>query len=201
MISERKDTVNAVYCSDPATWRQWLEENQSLEKNVWLIIYKKGHLMAGLTYDLAVNEALCFGWIDSKPNKRDADSFYQFFAGRNPKSNWSKVNKEKAARLIEAVKMTESGFASIQIAKQNGCWIALDKVENLKIPEEMVLALEMNEPAGIHWNGFPRSAKRGILEWIYNAKTTETRRKRIQETVFLAQENRRALQYQPKGKE
>jgi len=197
--NERKGNDPAVYADGPAHWREWLEKNHQTEKSVWLILYKKGHPKSSLTYDKAVNEALCFGWIDSKPNKRDENSFYQFFARRNPKSNWSRVNKEKVARLIEEGKMAEAGFASIALAKENGCWTALDKVENLELPPGLELAFKENQKAFGFWEAFPRSVKRGILEWIYSAKTEETLAKRISETVRLAEENLRA-QFQPKPK-
>ncbi len=167
-------------------------KNHLKEKSVWLIIYKKSSTTSSVYYSEAVDEALCFGWIDSKPNKRDAESYYQFFAKRNPKSKWSKVNKEKVARLLEEKKMTESGLEAIEIAKQNGNWYALDEVEEIMLPLDLREVFNKNKKALNNWELFPRSVKRGILEWILNAKKSETRENRIKQTVDLAAKNIRA---------
>jgi uncharacterized protein YdeI (YjbR/CyaY-like superfamily) len=176
-------------------WRKWLEKNHQSEKSVWLIIYKKESETPSVYYPDAVDEALCFGWIDSKPNKRDENSYYQFFAKRNPKSNWSKVNKEKVAKLLEQGLIHSSGLEMIEIAKQNGTWTALDEVENITIPDDLENLFSKNKTAFEHWENFPRSSKRGILEWIMNAKKPETRQKRIEETVSLAEKNIKANHY------
>lgn len=195
---ELKDGVKTFYAADTEGWRTWLEKNHATEKNVWLIIYKKGSGIPSITYDLAVDEALCWGWIDSKINKRDADSFYQFFAKRNPKSNWSRVNKLKIAKLEAENRLQKAGFDMITLAKETGTWTALDDVENGILPPDLAAALAENSTAQQYFEAFPRSAKRGILEWLLNAKTPETRLKRINEIVKLAAENLRANQYQPK---
>ncbi len=176
-------------------WRKWLEKNHQSEKSVWLIIYKKESDTPSVYYPEAVDEALCFGWIDSKPNKRDNTSYYQFFAKRNPKSNWSKVNKEKAAKLIEQGLMQRAGLEMIEIAKQKGTWTALDEVENINLPADLHAQFSKNKTAFDNWENFPRSSKRGILEWIMNAKKPETRQKRIEETVSLAEKNMKAKHY------
>jgi len=146
-------------------------------------------------YDEAVDEALCFGWIDSKINKRDDESFYQFFARRNPKSKWSRVNKNKVERLQAEGRMAPEGLAMVELARQNGTWNALDEVENLTIPPDLQQALDALPNAAAHFDAFPRSVKRGILEWILNAKKDETRQKRILETATLAAQNIRANQF------
>lgn len=176
-------------------WRKWLEKNHQSEKSVWLIIYKKESDTQSVYYPEAVDEALCFGWIDSKPNKRDEHSYYQFFAKRNPKSNWSKVNKEKVAKLLEQGLMHRSGLEMIELAKQNGTWTALDEVENITIPDDLKMLFSKNKTAFENWENFPRSSKRGILEWIMNAKKPETLQKRIEETVSLAEKNIKANHY------
>src|SRR5690606_15755684 len=117
--------VKTFYAESRAAWREWLLKNHHLEKSIWLIIYRKESGISSVYYPEAVDEALCFGWVDSTPNKRDDASYYQFFAKRNPKSNWSKVNKEKVARLTEARLMHESGLAMVELAKTNGTWNAL----------------------------------------------------------------------------
>lgn len=193
--------VQTFHAKSRKEWRKWLEKNHQSEKSIWLIIYKKESEISSVYYPEAVDEALCFGWIDSKPNKRDKNSYYQFFAKRNPKSNWSKVNKEKIAKLIEKGLMHSAGLEMIEIAKENGTWTALDEVENLIIPDDLQELFSKNKTAFKNWRNFPPSSKRGILEWIFNAKKAETRQKRIEETVSLAEKDIRANHYrQPKGK-
>jgi uncharacterized protein YdeI (YjbR/CyaY-like superfamily) len=187
--------IPTFYAKTRNEWRKWLTKNHLSEKSVWLIIYKKESDTPSVYYSEAVDEALCFGWIDSKPNKRDADSYYQFFAKRNAKSNWSKVNKEKVAKLLEQDLMHSSGLEMIDIAKQNGTWTALDEVENITIPDDLKNLFIKNKTAFEHWEKFSRSSKRGILEWIMNAKKAETRQKRIEETVSLAEKNIKANHY------
>jgi len=182
-------------------WRTWLEANHENESFVWLILYKKDSDVESITYSDAVDEALCFGWVDSKPNKRDDESYYVYFAQRNPKSNWSRINKEKIARMMKEKRMHASGVRLIEQAKRNGAWNALDDVENLVIPDDLDRALRGTKDAHKNFAAFPDSSKRGILEWILNAKRPETRQKRIDETATLAGKNIRANHYrQPKGK-
>jgi uncharacterized protein YdeI (YjbR/CyaY-like superfamily) len=189
---EMKAGVKTFHAKTQKEWRKWLEKNHRSEKAVWLIFYKKGSGIQSTNYAEALEEALCFGWIDSKANKRDDESYYQYFARRKTKSKWSKINKEKVSKLIEKGLMTPAGFVSIEIAKHNGAWSALDDVEELIIPPDLKLLFDKNKGAFENWEKFPRSAKRGILEWILNAKRPETRKKRITETVELAEKNIKA---------
>lgn len=193
-----KDGVKTFYAKDQRAWRAWLKKNHSKEKSVWLIFYKKRSSTPSVHYPEAVDEALCFGWIDSKPNKRDEESYYQFFAKRNPKSNWSKINKGKVAKLIELGKMERAGLEMVELAKKTGTWDALNEVEEILIPDDLQKALVKNKLAAANFEAFPRSTKKGILDWIINAKRPETRQKRISETVNLAEKNIRANQYQRK---
>lgn len=187
--------IQTFYAKDNKAWRNWLQKNHATATSVWLIIYKKETGTPSVYYPEAVDEALCFGWIDSTPNKRDAYSYFQFFAKRNPKSNWSKVNKTKVARLIKEKRMAKAGIEAIEIAKQNGAWTALEKVDNLILPEDLIKALAKNKVAEKNFLAFPPSSRRGILEWIQNAKKEETRLKRIIETVSLAANNLKANHY------
>lgn len=192
---ELKDGIKTFYAKSQKEWRKWLEDNHQSEKSVWLIIYKKESKTPSVYYPEAVDEALCFGWIDSKPNKRDEHSYYQFFAKRNPKSNWSNVNKTKVAKLIKEGLMQKAGYDMIEVAKQNGTWTALDEVEKISIPSDLLALFLKNKLAYENWENFSRSSKRGILEWILNAKKEETRLKRIEETVSLAEKNIKANHY------
>lgn len=195
MKAEVKDGIATTVAKSPKEWRKWLEKNSEKEKSVWLIIYKKDSGVPSITYKEAVEEALCFGWIDSKPNKRDEQSYYQFFAQRKPKSGWSKVNKLTIEGLISESRMHPTGLAAIERAKQNGTWTLLDEAHSLELPADLQKALRKNKEALVYFNAFPPSVKRGILEWIGSAKTEATRNKRIEETATLAGKNIRANQY------
>lgn len=185
----------AFHAESRAAWRQWLEENHREADAVWLIIYRKESSVPSVYYPEAVDEALCYGWIDSTPNKRDAKSYYQYFSKRKPKSNWSKVNKDKVAALMASGLMRDAGLEMVALAKQNGTWTALDDVDKLIEPPDLKAVFEANPKAYGNWLAFAPSTRRGILEWILNAKTQATRLKRIEETVRLAGQNEKANQY------
>jgi uncharacterized protein YdeI (YjbR/CyaY-like superfamily) len=186
------------YAKDQKAWHNWLLKHHETEKSVWLILYNKGSEVPCITYDEALEEALCFGWIDSVANKRDRQSRYLYCSQRKPKSNWSRVNKVKVEKLLAEGRMKPAGMAMIELAKRTGTWTALDEVENLVVPADLAEMFERHPPAAANWEAFPRSAKRGILEWIGTAKSPETRLKRITETATLAARNERANQFKPK---
>lgn len=192
---ETYKSVDTFHAKSLKEWRKWLIENHAQEKNLWLIIYHKNCSTPSVYYDEAVDEALCFGWVDSLVNKRDEESYYQYFAKRSPKSNWSRVNKDKVERLLKENRMAPAGLEMIEIAKSSGTWTALDDVENLIIPDDLGEALDLLPPARENFEAFPRSVKRGILEWLFNAKRPATRTKRIKEISEKAQRNERANQY------
>lgn len=195
---EEKNGIPCIAARTAGTWRRWLQRNHSGSRGIWLIIYKKESGIPSVYYPEAVDEALCFGWVDSKGNRRDENSYYQYFAPRNPRSNWSRINRDKVERLTRAGKMTEAGLHMVELAKQRGTWEALDPVDALLIPEDLEKAFRKYKKARANWDAFPPSTRRGILEWILNAKQPETRRRRVEETAALAAENIRANQYRPK---
>ena len=198
-MEKYKDGVTICTVENREQWHQWLLENHDKVKSVWLAYYKPISGKTRVSYDDAVDEAICFGWVDSKPNTLDEFRSIQFYAPRNPKSNWSKVNKLRVEKLIAENRMHPSGLAAVTAAKANGTWDALNEVEEMIIPEDLKSALAVNPDAERYFMEFPRSSKKNILEWIYNAKQPETRNKRIQETVTLAAQNIRANHYrQPK---
>ena len=186
---------NSVHPKSRAEWRKWLEENQARKEGIWLISYKKDTGKPRFDYDESVEEALCFGWVDSKPAKLDDERSMLWFAPRKPKTNWSKLNKDRVEKMIKAGLMAPAGLAKVEAAKKDGSWNALDGVEALEIPPDLAKALSKNKTAKEYFEAFPRSVKRGILEWILNAKRPETRTKRIEETVSLAEKNVRANQW------
>ncbi|MBL8046726.1 MAG: YdeI/OmpD-associated family protein [Anaerolineales bacterium] len=190
-----KAPANSVHPKTRAEWRIWLEQNHTRAEGVWLISYKKATGKPRFEYDEAVEEALCFGWIDSKPNKLDDERSMLWFAPRKPGPGWSKPNKERVEKMLKAGGMAPAGLAKVEAAKKDGSWAALDAVEALEIPPDLGKALKANKKAKDYFEAFPRSVKRGILEWILNAKKPETRAKRVEETVRLAEKNIRANQW------
>jgi uncharacterized protein YdeI (YjbR/CyaY-like superfamily) len=160
-------------------WREWLQAHHAQHQSVWLVYYKKTSATPNLTWSEAVDEALCFGWIDSQAKPLDAERYQQFFSRRKPRSGWSKVNKEKVQRLIAAGKMMPAGLAAIETAKQNGAWALLDDVEELRLPADLELALRQHPAAGRYFSGLSRTAKRNALLGLVLAKRPATRQQRI----------------------
>jgi uncharacterized protein YdeI (YjbR/CyaY-like superfamily) len=159
---------------------------------VSLILAKKGSAAVGISYEDAVGEALCFGWIDSRTNTVDAQHYRLQMTPRKPGSVWSKINKRRVEELIEAGRMTDVGLAKIEAARRDGSWDRLDAVDLLEIPPDLKRALSENPKAKRNFEGFSVSSKRIILYWITAAKRSETRQKRVNETVRLAAENVKA---------
>jgi uncharacterized protein YdeI (YjbR/CyaY-like superfamily) len=195
------DESRTFYAKSRAEWRKWLEQNHQSEKSVWLVIPHKNSKLSGVSYEEAVEEALCFGWIDSRANRKDAQSYYQLIAKRNPKSYWSQSNRERAEKLIRQGLMTKAGLDMIELAKKTGTWTALEKIQNAEIPEDLQLLFDQNKKAFKNFQAFPTSSKQIILYWISNAKRSETRQKRIEETVALAEKNIRANEFRRKQAE
>lgn len=186
---------NSVHPSTRAAWRAWLSEHHQRKDGVWLVSFKKATGKPRVEYNDAVEEALCFGWIDSKPGKLDEERSMLYFAPRKPGTGWSRINKQRVEKLLAAELMMPAGLAKVEAAKQDGSWYQLDAVEALEIPSDLAEALALYPNAARHFEAFPRSVKRGILEWILKAKRPETRAKRIEETARLAEDNVRANQW------
>lgn len=199
-MTKTKNPVNEFYAVDRNAWRKWLQANHQIMDSVWLVIYKKGSDTSSVNYEEAVEEALCYGWIDSRPQKRNEECFLLTFSKRKPKSVWSATNKKRLEKLIAANKMAPAGLAAVEIAKENGSWTSIDKVEAMEMPDALSKALKKNKTAKKYFDAFPPSAKKGIYQWITTAKTEETRNKRVNETVDLAAKNIRANQWVPKEK-
>jgi len=180
---------DALACSTVDEWRAWLAANGRTERSVWLIVHRAAD---GVDLTDAVEQALCFGWIDSKTVKRDDKTTYQCFTPRNPRSTWSKVNRERIERLTDAGMMDASGQELIDLAKRTGTWDLLADAQNLIVPADLAAALAAKPPADECFQAFPPSARRAILEWITLAKRPETRANRIEQTVEQAAQNVRA---------
>ena len=189
------DTVHPL---TRAAWRAWLAAHHTRTQGVWLVSFKKATGKLSVDYDAAVEEALCFGWIDSKPRKLDAERTMLWLAPRKPRSGWSAANKVRVERLLAQGLMAPAGLAKIAAARQDGSWSKLDAVDSLDVPADLAQALDAYLDARKHFDAFPRSVRRGILEWIVNAKQVATRARRVAETARLAQDNVRANQWTPR---
>jgi uncharacterized protein YdeI (YjbR/CyaY-like superfamily) len=190
----KRDTAprKQVHPKTRDAWRRWLAKNHAASDGVWLVYFKKSSGKPRVDYGEAVEEALCFGWIDSKSERIDEERTMLKFTPRNPKSAWSKPNKERVEKLVKEGKMTDAGLAMIATAKRNGTWTALDAVEALKVPLDLAKSLAANKKAKAHFDAFSPSSRKIILWWIESAKRQETREKRITETVRLAAQNIKA---------
>jgi uncharacterized protein YdeI (YjbR/CyaY-like superfamily) len=175
-----------------AELRAWLEVNHSRSESIWLVTFKKHVADKYVPWDDVVEEALCFGWIDSLPRKLDADRTMLLLSPRRPGSPWSRLNKQRVEKLLAADLIMPPGLAFIEQAKQDGSWTIYNEVEDLIIPDDLATALAENETAAGHFQAFSDSSKKGILWWIKSAKQPATRQKRIAETVRLAHHNVRA---------
>jgi uncharacterized protein YdeI (YjbR/CyaY-like superfamily) len=189
------DDLPRVEISSRAEWRKWLAEHHAKSGSIWLITWKKRHGRRHVPYDHIVEEALCFGWVDSLPRKLDANRSMLLLSPRKPRSAWSRINKERVERLIAGKMMTPAGLEVIEAAKASGTWKALEEVEDLVIPDDLAKVFQGYAQAAANFAAFPRSVKRGILEWIAQAKRSETRSKRVSETAARAAENIRANQW------
>jgi uncharacterized protein YdeI (YjbR/CyaY-like superfamily) len=164
-------------------WREWLEKNHATCRGVWLVYAKKHTGLPSLTYNDAVEEALCFGWIDSKINPIDDAFFMQVFTPRNLKSAWSALNKARVERLLAAGLLTAAGLAMVKAAKDSGTWNALKHVEELKIPPDLAKAIKANPDASRHWASFSPSRRKAVLYRLAGPKRPETRARYLQDII------------------
>src|SRR5688572_18857659 len=184
------EKINGIRTFNPENrkaWRKWLSINYTSAEPVCLIVFHKNSKTPNISYDDAVEEALCFGWIDNKGIKRDAESMYLQFTPRKEKSNWSKPNLDRAEKMIREGLMTEAGQVFIDLAKKSGKWDAALKAD--VIPSDLKKAFDKKKKAFQNFLTFTPSSKRLIIQWILDAKKPETRQQRIEKTVTLAAKN------------
>ena len=173
-------------------WRAWLAENYASAQELWLVFYKKHTGKPGLAYEEAVEEALCFGWIDGILKRIDDEKHMNRFCPRRKNSIWSERNKERVRRMIEAGRMTEAGLAKVREAKENGQWDkAAEREDTLIVPPELTAALAKDDRARLNFEKLAPSCRRQFIYWVGTAKREETRRKRVAEAVRMIRENRR----------
>lgn len=176
-------------------WRKWLKKNHAISPGIWMIYYKKESGKRKFSYEEAVEEALCFGWIDSAPRKLDEERSALKFTPRKSKSIWSKLNKQRIKKLIEKNLMTPAGLIKIKQAKKNGSWSALNNsdlhADMNTLPTELQKAFQKNETALKNFKAFPPGYRKRFLFWIDSAKGVETKEARIKQTVLMASANKK----------
>lgn len=177
--------------------RDWLAAHHGQAESIWLVTWKKADPARHVPYDAIVEEALAFGWVDSLPRRLDAARTMLLLSPRRPGSGWSAANKARVARLAALGRMAPAGLAAVARAEADGSWTLLDAVDRLEVPDDLAAALAAAPGAAAHFGAFPPSARRGILEWIVQARRPATRAARIAETARLAALNLRANQPRP----
>jgi uncharacterized protein YdeI (YjbR/CyaY-like superfamily) len=186
------DDAPQVAADDRAAWRTWLEANHPIATGAWLVMWRPGSGRGSLDYEAAVEEALCFGWVDSTGGRIDDERTRLYFAPRKPRSAWAATNKARVERLIAEGRMMPAGLAAIERAKSNGSWEVFDAVERLEIPDDLAAALESRPPAAANFAAFPPSARKMQLSWVALARRPETRAARILAIADAAARNERA---------
>ncbi len=184
--------IQEYYFKNDQVWREWLLDNHTQNKGVYLIFYAVSHKNESMRWEEAVRVALCYGWIDSTVKNIGPGKRRQYFCPRKPKSVWSKVNKDHIKNLKKNGLMHKSGLESIKVAKKNGSWTSLDDVENGVIPKELKAAFDKNPIAFTNFQNFTRGQRKSYLYYLNQAKREETRQKRIAEIVRCSAENIKA---------
>lgn len=171
-------------------WRSWLMKNHDKETEIWLVFYKLKVKKESIKYNEAVEEAICFGWIDSVVRRIDDEKHMQKYTPRKTNSIWSASNKARVAKLTAEGLMTEFGLRAVEVAKQNGSWSKLDSIDRLEIPKVLEDALSENKIAYKKFKELAPSRKKQFLWWIESAKRDDTKERRVKETIRLLIENK-----------
>ncbi len=179
--------------ASPAQWREWLAANHAHSDGAWIALAKKHSGAAAPTYEEAVEEALCWGWIDTTARRLDAERYLGLFTPRKPGGTWSRSNKERVERLIAEGRMQPPGLAVIEAARASGAWTYLDEIDALVMPEDLTGALDGDPAARAGWARLPESARKMALHWVRTAKRPETRAKRIAAIAEAARHGRSAV--------
>lgn len=177
--------MKKLYVKNSGEWREWLKNNYDGESEVWLVFYKGGK-QPTIDYESAVEEALCYGWIDSIIKKIDDEKYVRKFTPRKDVSKWSESNKKRIARLIKSNRITTIGLAKVNRAKKNGCWYKSDIPDiSSEILQEFQSALNKNGKAKETFKKLAPSYQKQFAGWISSAKQEATREKRIRESIEL----------------
>jgi uncharacterized protein YdeI (YjbR/CyaY-like superfamily) len=169
-----------------AAWRAWLADHHATSSGVWVVFAKKHTNLPTVSYNDAVEEALCFGWIDTTLNPVDDRFYAQLFTPRKPRSTWAASNKARVERLIAAGLMKAAGLAAIAVARKNGSWTSIDDVATITPPPELQAAIDKSKAAAKNWPSYSPSCRKQFLYWLAGAKRPETRAARIKEIVACA---------------
>jgi uncharacterized protein YdeI (YjbR/CyaY-like superfamily) len=181
-----------IYLPDSRSWRAWLEANHNKLDGVWLIYYKKHTGKSRVPYNEAVEEALCYGWIDSTVKRIDEDRYMQKFTPRKAYSSWSDSNKERVGRLIREGKMTDAGLRSIELAKKNGKWDEVVSAKRqLEFDPQIMEMLKASRKAFAAFQKLAPSHERNYRTWVMSAKRPETRLKRCREMIVMLEKNQK----------
>jgi uncharacterized protein YdeI (YjbR/CyaY-like superfamily) len=175
-----------------AAWRAWLAANHATERGVWVVSWRSAAPQQRVPYEELVEEALCFGWIDSTVNILDDHRGLQLMTPRRPRSMWSRLNRDRVARLEAAGQLTDAGRRAVELAQANGWWTILDPVEDLVVPDDLADALDATPTAREHWDGFAPSTRKQLLWWVVSAVKPDTRARRIARIVDEAAQGRPA---------
>jgi uncharacterized protein YdeI (YjbR/CyaY-like superfamily) len=190
-----QNEIEIFYPTNQKEWRLWLAKNHLQKDAVWVVFYKQKAGKPTIKWSNAVDEALCFGWIDSVKKTLDEERSIQFFSKRKPQSTWSKINKDKVQKLIDTKQITKAGLQTIETAKQNGSWTILDEVEKLIIPKDLETELKTKVNSMDFFLSLSRSTRKAMLQWLVLAKREETRQKRIIEIVKNAEQGKKPKQF------
>jgi uncharacterized protein YdeI (YjbR/CyaY-like superfamily) len=178
--------MEQLYCSSLPQWHKWLLQNHAKTDSIWLEFHKKSSLKKSINYDEALDEALCFGWIDSIIKRIDENIYVRKFSKRNAISKWSLINKKRVENLIKSGRMSKAGYDIINKAKENGSWDRPDRIPIIKeVPEVFQKALDKNKPAKEYFNSLAPSHRKRYIMWIGTAKRKETSEKRINEAISM----------------
>ncbi len=186
-----RDNLPHVWAPDAETWHLWLTENHETANAVWLCYFKKNAGEPSISWSAAVDEALCFGWIDSVIQPLDERSYKQYFTRRKPKSNWSNINRAKVERLIEEGRMMPAGLAAVERAKGNGSWSSADDIDSFVLPEDLAAALNKVPDARDFVDGLNDIRRWELVHWVDGARRSETRFDRIRRIVEASAVNQR----------
>ncbi len=189
-FSDMLENGNVIYCPNRETWRIWLKDNHKNKKEIWLIYYKKFTKKPRVDYSDAVEEALCFGWIDSIVKRIDDERYMQRFTPRRVDSNWSEINKGLAEKLIESGKMNKAGLKQIKAAKRNGKWGKIThKIEDIEFSNEILNIFVSNESAYKLFKNLTDNQQKRLTAWVMSARKEETKIKRINKILFQLKKN------------
>ena len=178
--------------ADRAAWRTWLAANHDTARGVWVASWRNSSERDRVPYEDLVEEAICFGWIDSTVNSLDPERGLQLMTPRKPRSGWTRLNRQRVADLEAQGRMTDAGLRVVEAAKGNGSWTIYDAVEDLIEPDDLAEALDASPAARTAWDGFPPSARKQMLWWVISARKPETRAGRIAKVASEAASGRRA---------